>query len=270
MKLRSHLLSMTSLLVLAACGGMGNTPITDAALSAKASLATAPAGDLTVELLTDTQLETGLTPVYLKITTAAGLPVTDAAVTFMPMMAMSNGMNHTCPMLGMPAVGSDGLYRVDVVFLMASGAMDIWSATVTITQPGSGAVAASFPQLTVIESGRLQAFAYTDPVTTVATKYFTSLNFVNPPKIGLNPIVFTVHFRQDMMTFPSVDDAEIALDPEMPAMGHGSPGSVNPSLSAPGRYEGQLSFSMAGQWQTAVTIVRGGVTVGAPMFATTF
>jgi hypothetical protein len=270
MKLRSHLLSMTSLLALAACGGMGNSATTDSAISAKTSLATAQAGDLTVELLTDTQLETGLTPVYLKITTATGLAVTDAAVTFMPMMAMSNGMNHTCPMMGMPAVGSDGLYHVDAVFLMASSAMDIWSATVTITQPGSGAVEAGFPQLTVTESGRLQAFTYTDPVTSVATKYVTSLNFVNPPKVGLNPIVFTVHFKQDMMTFPSVDDAELALDPEMPTMGHGSPGSVNPTLAAPGRYEGQLSFSMAGEWQTTVSMIRGGVTVGAPMFATTF
>jgi hypothetical protein len=93
---------------------------------------------------------------------------------------------------------------------------------------------------------------------------------VNPPKVGLNPIVFTVHFKQDMMTFPSVDYAEIALDPEMPLMGHGSPGSVNPTLSAPGRYEGQLSFSMAGEWQTTVIVNRAGVTVGAPAFATTF
>jgi hypothetical protein len=270
MKLLSHLLSMPPLFALAACGGLANAPNADVPVAAKTSLAIATAGNLTVEMLTDTQLKTGMTPVYLKITTATGLAVTDATVTFMPMMSMSNGMNHTCPMMGVPTVGSDGLYRVDVVFLMKSSDVDIWSATVDITQPGADAVQASFPQLTVTDSGRVATFTYTDPVSSAATKYVTSLNFVNPPKVGLNPIVFTVHFKQDMMTFPSVDDAEIALDPEMPLMGHGSPGSVNPTLTAPGRYEGQLSFSMAGEWQTTVTVNRAGVTVGAPMFATTF
>jgi hypothetical protein len=260
---------MAAILLFAACGGISKAPSAPVPVS-KTSIATTTAGDLTVELLTDTQLETGMTPVYLKLTTSAGLSVTDAAVTFMPMMSMASGMSHTCPVMGMPTLGSDGLYRVDVVFLMASSDVDIWSATVDITRPGADAVQASIPSLSVTDSGRLKTFTYTDPVTSAATKYITSLNFVNPPKIGLNPIVFTIQIRQDMMTFPSVDDAQLALDPEMPAMGHGSPGSVVPTLTAPGRYEGQLSFSMAGEWQTTVTVNRAGGTVGAPVFATSF
>jgi hypothetical protein len=261
--------ALAPLFAFAACGGIGNAPIPEVAAS-KTSVAVAPANDLTVELLTDTQLETGMTPVYLRITTPAGLTITDAAVTFMPMMTMSTGMSHSCPVMNAPTVGSDGLYRADVVFLMASSDVDTWSATVDVTRPGADAAQVSFPVLTVTDSGRVKTFTYTDPVSSVATKYVTSLNFVSPPKVGLNPIVFTVHWRQDMMTFPSVDDAELVLDPEMPSMGHGSPGGLNPTLTAPGRYEGQLSFSMAGEWQTTVTVNRAGVTVGAPMFATTF
>jgi hypothetical protein len=58
----------------------------------------------------------------------------------------------------------------------------------------------------------------------------------------------------------------------MPSMGHGSPGSVAPTLTAtPGVYEGQLSFSMAGDWETTMTVSLPSVPVlGAPKFLTTF
>ncbi len=236
----------------------------------KTSVATAAAGDLTVELLTDTQLETGMTPIYLKVTTASGQVVTDATVTFMPVMAMTGGLNHSAPVIGTPTVGADGLYDCDVVFQMATSATGTWSATGGVTRPGSAMVEASFPSLTVADSGRARTFSYTDPDTSTVTKYVASLNFEAKPKVGLNPVVVTLHRMQDMMTFVPVDDATIVLDPQMPSMGHGSPGSVSPTLASSGVYEGQLSFSMTGDWETTVTFSRAGVTIGAPKFATTF
>jgi hypothetical protein len=56
----------------------------------------------------------------------------------------------------------------------------------------------------------------------------------------------------------------------MPSMGHGSPGSVDPAHTALGRYAGQLSFSMPGDWETTLTVSRGGAVLGAPKFATRF
>jgi hypothetical protein len=129
---------------------------------------------------------------------------------------------------------------------------------------------ASFPLLVVADSGRSKVFALTDPVTATTTKYVSSLNFVSAPQVGLNPIVFTLHRMQDMNTFPSVDDAVIGLDPQMPSMGHGSPGSIDPTLTAPGRYEGKLSFSMTGEWKTTATIQVGSIVLGAPVFTTNF
>lgn len=234
------------------------------------SLATVAAGELTVELLTDTQLETGMTPIYVSVRTAGGQAVTDATVTFTPVMTMTGGTSHGAPVLGAPTLGADGLYRCAVVFQMASGTMGSWSATVGVARPGSAPVEASFPSLTVADSGCGKTFSYTDPDTSAVTKYVASLNFAAAPRVGLNPVVVTLHRMQDMMTFVPVDDAVLALDPQMPSMGHGSPGSVDPTLSSPGVYEGQLSFSMAGEWETTVTVSRAGVTVGAPRFVTTF
>jgi hypothetical protein len=250
---------------IAACGS-SSTP----ASATKVSLATAPAGDLTVELLTDTALQTGLTPIYVKVTTSGGQAVTDAAVTFVPLMSMSSGMQHSAPVLDQPAIVSDGLYHGNVVFQMASSTMGSWSATVDVVQPGATAVEARFEALNVADSNRSQVFTYTDPVTGAASKYVSSLNLTASPKIGLNPIVFTLHQMQDMMTFVPVNDATLALDPEMPSMGHGSPGSVPPAFTAPGRYEGSLSFSMTGQWETTVTVSEAWVVLGAPVFTTNF
>jgi hypothetical protein len=269
MKRSIHWFVVVAVLSLVACSS-DSTPAKLDAAEARASVAVASAGDLTVELLTDSKLQTGMTPVYLKIAGATGELVRDAAVTLTPMMAMSTGMNHTCPVMGAPTLASDGVYVTNVVFLMPTSDAGSWSATVDIARPDGSAAQAVFPVLDIADSGQLQMFTYTDPVSAVVTKFITSLNFVTQPRIGLNPIVFTVHRRQDMMSFPSVDDAVIALDPQMPSMGHGSPGSVNPVLTSPGRYEGQLSFSMAGEWQTTATITEGAVAIGAPTFKTTF
>jgi hypothetical protein len=266
---RTLLLAAAAVLAVAGCTSEdGETPAT------KTSLGTAPAGDLTVELLTDTALETGMTPIYVKVTTASGETVTDATVTFVPLMTMTGGMSHSAPVIGAPmALDADGFYRCDVVFSMASGAMGTWSATVDVTPSGSAMVTATFPSLTVTDSGRVKAFTAPD-----ASRYVLSLNFAAAPTVGLNPVVVTLHRRQDAMTYVPVDDATIHLDPQMPSMGHGSTGTVDPTLtSRPGVYEGQLSFSMPGTWETTATVSRASAEITGypavtdrPKFTVTF
>jgi predicted component of type VI protein secretion system len=254
------------LALLAACASSSK----DESPPAKTSLATATAGDLTVELLAGGPLETGLTPVWVSVRAAGGAPVTDATVTFVPVMSMTSGTVHSAPTLAPPAVGADGLYRCDVVFQMASGTMGSWSADVSITRGGAATVETTFTSLEVADSGRAKVFSFTDPVTSVVTKYVASFNLDAAAKVGLNPVTVTLHRMVDMMTFAAVDDAALAIDPQMPAMGHGAPGSVNPTLASAGVYDGQVAFSMAGTWATTLTVSRADVVVGAPVFTTTF
>src|SRR5512140_1163754 len=105
-------LSLALAAVLGGCGSSSNDP----APQPRASLGTAPAGALTVELLTDDQLRTGLTPIYLKVSNASGQLVTDATVTFTPVMAMTGGTSHSAPVIGPPTLDGDGFYHCDVVF----------------------------------------------------------------------------------------------------------------------------------------------------------
>jgi hypothetical protein len=255
---------LTFSLALAACGSDNNSSTT----TPMASVATMQAGDLSVELLTATQLEVAKTPVYVRVKTAAGTAVTDATVSITPIMTMSGGTQHSAPVMGPPALASDGTYRCDVVFQMPSSAMGSWAIKVTVTRPGAVPVDATFANLTVTDAGRAKTFLYTDPSN--STKYVMSFGFAAAPIVGLNPVTVTLHRMQDMMTFVPVEGASFTLDPQMPSMGHGSPGSVNPTAVAPGVYEGKLSLSMPGDWETTITATGGGVTLGSAKFATTF
>ena len=252
--------SVLSLVLLALVSACGASAAQSAAV-AKTSLGQTTVGGLSVELFTDSQLQTGLSPLYLKLTDSGGHSITDATLTVTPQMTMSGGMQHGAPVLGDPSVDGSGLYHVDVVFQMASSATDIWTLSVGIARAGNA--------VTVVDSGRASAFAYT-PTGGTETDYVASFNLTSAAKVGLNPVVVTLHQTQDMMLFAPVDDATLVLDPEMPSMGHGAPGSVNPTLSSSGRYNGQVAFSMAGTWQTTVTVSEAGQTLGTPKFTITF
>jgi len=269
MNTKSSLLLKTSLIFTTAFAMSCGTSGTQTALT-KTSLATAPAGDVAVEMFTATQLETGLTPIYLKLADATGQSVTDATVTFLPLMHMSNGVTHTAPVFGPPALDSDGYYTCEAVFQMPTSASGYWDLKVGVERPGAAKTEAIFPSMNVADSGRAASFMYTDPVTSATTKYLVSMNFETAQKVGLNPVIITVHKRQDMMNFPPVDGLTITLDPQMPSMGHGSPGSINPTLVSDGRYSGKLSYSMTGPWETTVTIEKDGVVLGKPVFKTLF
>lgn len=235
----------------------------------KVRVAETTAGTKHVELFTDERLETGLVPIYLRVTDVDGNTVPDVNVTLMPMMVMTNGKSHSCPIIEVPHWDEDdGLHRTAVVFQMASSEMGEWNATVIVDSDVQEE--GTFQRLQVAESGRAQTFSYTEPSTSTLHRYVSSLNFVAAPRVGLNPIVFTLHEMADMSSFVPVEDAAPLLDPQMPSMGHGSPGSVNPTHTSSGRYEGQLSFSMPGTWETSVTIASNGVELGTPRFTTKF
>lgn len=260
MKKLIALTSSLAVLSLAACGGSTPAP------APKVSLGTATAGTYTVELLADKALGTGGNAVYAKVTvTATGAAVSNAGMTIKPMMDMVT-MQHSCPVTGpFEYDPTNALYDTGVVFQMAG----TWTATVTLTPSGGSPLTASFATLTVIDTGSAKSF--TVGSGTMAVKYVLSMNFVSAPVVGLNPIAVGLYATTDMgMNFTPVDDASFVLDPQMPSMGHGSPGSVNPTLVADGVYSGKLSFSMPGAWETTVTVNRGGATLAAPRFLTSF
>lgn len=245
-------------LVLAAAlavAGCASDPAADApAVKTPIATATTSTGGLTVELFSDRALETGMTPIYVKVS-AGGAAVTDADVTFEPMMAMSGGMNHACP-VGKPVIGSDGLYHGYANFIMATSMMGSWSAKVGVTRPGQARVEASFPGLVVTESGRAKSFQHFDPDTLVTTRYMASIRFPSGQAVGQNPLLVTLHRMAGMMSFPAVDDATIHVSSWMGSMNHPGAGDVDPVHVTSGIYQGTVGFQMKGDWETTLVISR--------------
>jgi hypothetical protein len=240
-------------LALAACGSSSsNDP------PGRTVIATGTAGAYSVTLLADAPLATGMNPIYVQLRNASGALVTDSTVTVSPLMAMT-GMTHGCP-VGPIAVGASGDYQGYVVFQMASSATDTWTAKVTVTPPPGGTAAdVTLPITVAANTTTGGARTFTLGTGTMAERYVVSMNATATQMVGPNPITVTVYRSTDMsMTFTPVNDATVTVDPQMPSMGHGSSGSVNPTFVASGAYQGQLNYSMPGAWETTVTVNRPG------------
>lgn len=261
MRIAAATLPYAVALVLAACSSGGGAEVVPPALDLE--VASGSGGGFTIRLLAAAPLQVGLNPLAVEVETVAGAPVSDAAVEFLPLMTMG-AESHRCPVIGPSAAGPDGHYGLHAVFQMASG-MGAWSAEVAVTRAGTTAVI-PLSGLTVV-AGKDLARSFVG----AGSRYVMALEFESAPMVGLNPVVVTLHETQDLgMTFAPVSDATLVLDPQMPSMGHGSPGSVDPTLVTAGWYEGELSFSMAGEWVTTITARRAAELIGAPEFTVWF
>lgn len=250
-------LAAVSLAVLA-CGPApvaGPTPTT---------VATATEGALTVELLSLKPLAVGQNRLLYRVT-QDGQPVTEAHVAQHPLMTMPS-MKHGCPLVDPAhAASPDGLFEGTVVFSMPSSDLDTWDLSVDVTPHGAAAATTlSFPKLAVADSDARRTVTM-NGMTTLVTLGFAD----GAAKVGKNAYTVSVHRPQDMMkmTWLPVTDLTITATPEMPSMGHGSSGNVDPVHSADGLYGGTANFSMAGDWVLHLDLKAGDVSVGQVDYA---
>jgi hypothetical protein len=241
-------LLVTLPLALTACGHAAPDPTAPT----RTSLAQTSTEGLTAELSSTAALSTGLSTVWLTLT-ERGQPVTDATVTLLPEMTMPD-RKHACPVVGDVVHEGGGVYRGQVVFQMPSGDTGTWSLGAKVTRAAAERLV-RFDALAIADSGLSRSFTVANPATpAMPTRYVMSVSFPEGKKVGLNPVLVTLHRMKDMMTFPAVDDATLEMVPEMPAHGHGSPNNVAPTSKGAGRYEGTVNFTMPGEWKTTFTL----------------
>jgi hypothetical protein len=94
------------------------------------------------------------------------------------------------------------------------------------------------------------------------------ISYVQPtsPKVGINDFELTLQYKESMMSFPAKTDYTVMIEPEMPAMGHGSPNNVDPTHVADGHYKGQVNFTMTGLWKINLTIMDGAEVVDSTSY----
>jgi hypothetical protein len=245
-------------LALLACGP---APATEAPPT---SLATATQGALTVELLSRAPLAVGQNHLFYRVT-KDGQHVTRASLVQRPLMHMQT-MQHGCPKVDpVGPADADGFFTGTVIFTMPSSEMETWDLGLEVTLDGdAAATTVSFPNLPVADSAAKKTLTM-NGMTTIVTLAFTSGAAV----VGKNEYTVSVHQPKDMMNtdFVPVTDLTIVATPEMPSMGHGSSGNVNPTHAGHGIYTGTVNFSMGGDWVLHLDLQSGDTSLGTVDYA---
>lgn len=203
--------------------------------------------------------KTGYNKVYVALyDSATGSLITNADVSLMPLMNMGM-MVHSAPKESPDNnLVNNKWFDGAVVYIMPSDSMMKWEMEVHVhnhSASGEPEGMALFDNIDVAnDTAKYKTFTAAD-----GTRLY--LSYINPasPIIGINDFEFTIHKRNTMMDFPPDDSYTCQIYPWMPSMGHGSPNNVNPVNTGNGHYNGDVNFTMSGDWQIKVYIDKGGV-----------
>ena len=196
-------------------------------------------------------------------------PYMDAEVSLNPMMEMPNMMHSTPTRTPEASTGSPSSFSREVFFIMPSGEMGSWTLEVKIKDLASGLeeMVAVPIEVEAPEEAKMKSFLSEIDSSGI----FISLVQPQSPVVGLNEFQVALHQRENMMSFPPLQDLTVEIEPEMPTMGHGSEGNVDPTHSYEGLYQGNVYFNMEGFWRVHVRMKdTEGRSVGETYFDLTF
>lgn len=227
-----------------------------------------PDSDFSVVMYLDegTSLEVGYNKFYMGLYDKDRVWKENAHLSLVPMMTMTeSGMMHTVPYEEFDHDHNENkLQEYATVFVMPSTAGS-WVFNIDVMEMDSDFQgSATLPFIVDLpEITKMTSLAQDDG------DLFISL--VNPEafEVGSNDLELTVHKRESMMSWPAVEDLTIEIEPEMPAMGHGSPNNEHPVHDAQGHYMGTVNFTMTGEWVINVTIKKDGQILGETAFEVT-
>ena len=185
--------------------------------------------------------------------------ITDAHITFEPMMYMDMGMmthTHATPVENPGQEATEGVFKGAIVFIMPTSDAGDWKLVVNIDNHNNGKNGEAEFDITVDspEESRVVSFISDNPVVDT---FFVSLVQPKDPQVGINDFEVAVFSRNGAMDYPEVEDLSITIEPEMPSMGHGSPNNENPVHQDNGHYMGKVNFTMTGWWKVNLTIQDG-------------
>lgn len=218
-------------------------------------------GGFTVNLESDRVLETGSNILYWKVT-KNGKRVDLNSIFINPMMDMGT-MMHSTPLEQPIENPIDTDYFSNLaIFIMPSGEMGSWNISFEIETKTGEFITGNMP-ITVESSWRLTSVRDTNNKV-----YFITWFTPEDPVMGNNTLQYLVHTRENMMSFPSVDDVTLKIYPYMD-MGGGQGHSTDftaPEAKGNGLYEGTINYSMSGMWTTSVQIIAGNDTLPEATF----
>lgn len=221
------------------------------------------AGQMQIKLYAADSLFAGYNYLFVEVRdSATNNLIDDGHVTITPMMDMGQ-MMHYAPFENPSATHSHtGLFACQVVFQMP-GDMG-WTLKVHVHEHvngGSGEV--TFPLMVKNPTPtRARVLTPLNGSDNLIVSYVMPTN----PMVGVNDFELTLHTMESMMSFPAEEGYTVEIEPEMLAMGHGSPNNVNPTHDADGHYKGQVNFTMTGLWRINLNIMDGAEVVDSTAY----
>lgn len=204
-----------------------------------------------VNLYSDTILFVGYNNIYIEVKdSATDALVNDAHIELMPMMDMGT-MQHSCP-YDNPAssIAENGKFPCDVVLLMPSTAGN-WTLETNVHNHANNAEGSVVFPLEVTEP----LYSTLKSKIVNGSTYFISMLEPAKPVIGINDFMIKVNKRVTMMDFPNDSSYTYSIYPWMPSMGHSSPNNVSPVYTSEGMYNGDVNFTMTGDWRITLKFV---------------
>jgi len=209
-------------------------------------------GNISIDVYADEALYAGYNTLYIKVM-EGDIETKKADVMLKPMMDMTT-MVHSCP-VEQPQLNDDNLIEAHVLFQMPSmgGA---WELNINVKMEDGAEHDFNMP-IEVVQPEFTRAI-----VSTVEGKKLI-LGYVDPmePKVGENDFEVAIYTMKDMMTFEPVEGLSIKMEPEMPSMGHGSFGNIDPIETVNGHYKGTVVFNMVGDWRIHMEVQEKGVVI---------
>ncbi|RFC55396.1 FixH family protein [Brumimicrobium aurantiacum] len=211
------------------------------------------ANDLIIELYADSEMiEVGYTPIYVKVKDLNGDAVSNATVELMPMMDMGM-MQHSSPLEQPNYNSTSKYYEGMVIFTMPSG-MNSW----TLDVMANGESVTFDIEVNDSPANTKYVGSYTG---TDGESYIVSLVKPNDWAVGMNDVSFMVHKNESMMSYVPMDNFTMEMGPQMTSMGHGSPNNISPSNQGNGYYQGEVNFTMTGDWRLNLDLVESNDTI---------
>lgn len=172
--------------------------------------------------------------------------VSNAKINWLPVMHMAM-MEHSCPKSIVTKIADkQTLYEGDIIFQMAQNDTEYWNLTLTYTVDSISSTAKDIIKVPASAKRTVSTFNGIDGV-----RYLVAYIAPQNPKVATNDISLGLYKMEDMMTFSTVNNFKIKIDPRMPSMGnHGSPNNSDLTQSLKdGFYKGKFSLTMTGYWK---------------------
>ncbi len=214
----------------------------------------------TISLEAEKELETGANYLYWQIE-KNGNSVEPQSFTITPIMDMGEMMHSTPFDQPQTAEEDDRYLKNRAIFIMPSGSMGSWAINFEMKTQAGEVIKDEMP-VNINSSWKLTSIRNDNDKI-----YFITWYAPQKPVSGNNDLIFMVHTREKMMSFPPVEDAELNIYPYMDMGGSGhSTDFTNPVATGEGFYEGDINYSMSGVWTTYVELIVGNDTLPEVVF----